>query len=582
MGHAIGYNQIGPSKGKIRVVISSRVFVAVVFGVAIVLSATVGLHSEWAECGNPVIIAEGRQSSPAACPDGSGGTIISWNTVDEGGYFDVYAQRLDSQGNIQWLENGIPVRVAEGCQRNRGIVPDGSGGAIVVWLAGCVGDDEDIWASHIDANGSVVGAADGYPICTAPYRQTWIVALPDNEGGAYIVWEDWRSGSRQVYAQRIDSECNTLWQDDGIPVCALPTGQAYPCSALGNDGGIIVAWQDYRNHELYIENWDIFAQRINGQGSLMWNSAGVPICTLPSKQAYPSIASDGDGGAYICWQDDRAHLGYNDIYVQRIDSMGVAIWEANGLPACSADGTRWHPQIVSAFEHDAVVVWYDSNGDVYAQAVHPDGSMEYGASGFGVCTAPGDQRTPSVCNNGCGDIIIAWADYRVLPGRGYIQLLDHEGVFALEQNGIPVCPGEQPLSRPTMCADGFGGIVGVSINESQNEGDLFAKKLLLPQAITDTRIALAPAILKQNYPNPFNPSTTIEYYLPQKREVTLEILDINGRLIRRYHRGSEDAGTHRIVWSGLNAHGDQTASGIYLYRLIAGQTVIARKMVLLK
>jgi hypothetical protein len=89
--------------------------------------------------------------------------------------------------------------------------------------------------------------------------------------------------------------------------------------------------------------------------------------------------------------------------------------------------------------------------------------------------------------------------------------------------------------------------------------------------------------LKQNYPNPFNPSTTIEFFLPMRCHVTLEIYDTSGRLIRRILDGEvQTAGRHTAEWRGLDDRGRAVASGVYFCRLRAGKETISKKMTVLK
>lgn len=83
--------------------------------------------------------------------------------------------------------------------------------------------------------------------------------------------------------------------------------------------------------------------------------------------------------------------------------------------------------------------------------------------------------------------------------------------------------------------------------------------------------------LEQNYPNPFNPSTTIEFSLPEKAHVTLEIYNLLGQKVATLADGEYAAGVHSAVW-----HAENASSGIYFYRLNAGAEVITRKMALLK
>lgn len=88
--------------------------------------------------------------------------------------------------------------------------------------------------------------------------------------------------------------------------------------------------------------------------------------------------------------------------------------------------------------------------------------------------------------------------------------------------------------------------------------------------------------LFQNYPNPFNPTTTIMYGLPQRSDVTLEIYNIAGQLVARIQQNNLQAGYHEIRWNGVNQSGRRVASGIYVYRLSAGDFVETKKMLLLK
>ncbi len=89
--------------------------------------------------------------------------------------------------------------------------------------------------------------------------------------------------------------------------------------------------------------------------------------------------------------------------------------------------------------------------------------------------------------------------------------------------------------------------------------------------------------LRQNYPNPFNPSTTIEFSIPKRVNVKLVIYDISGRVVRTLIDDKEyEPGLYRVEWNGKNDYGEYVASGIYLYKLQAGDFVSTKKMVLMR
>jgi len=88
--------------------------------------------------------------------------------------------------------------------------------------------------------------------------------------------------------------------------------------------------------------------------------------------------------------------------------------------------------------------------------------------------------------------------------------------------------------------------------------------------------------LFQNYPNPFNPTTTIMYALPVRSDITLRIYNLMGQEILKITHEDMSAGYHELRWNGLNQSGRKVASGIYIYRLNAGDFVETKKMLLLK
>lgn len=88
--------------------------------------------------------------------------------------------------------------------------------------------------------------------------------------------------------------------------------------------------------------------------------------------------------------------------------------------------------------------------------------------------------------------------------------------------------------------------------------------------------------LEQNYPNPFNPTTTLEYSLKERVDVSLKIYNVLGQLVRTVVDENQAAGIKKAEWNGTNDAGARVASGIYIYRLEAGDFVQSKKMILLK
>ena len=88
--------------------------------------------------------------------------------------------------------------------------------------------------------------------------------------------------------------------------------------------------------------------------------------------------------------------------------------------------------------------------------------------------------------------------------------------------------------------------------------------------------------LKQNFPNPFNPTTTISYFLPEEGLTVLKIYNVMGQEVRTLYNGHRKAGLYHEVWDGRSNSGAVVSSGIYIYRLQAGATILSRKMLFQK
>jgi len=121
-------------------------------------------------------------------------------------------------------------------------------------------------------------------------------------------------------------------------------------------------------------------------------TVNVPICTAEDYQGHLQLVSDGAGGAIITWFDERI---YNDIYAQRVDASGAVLWTIDGVPICTAEDYQGEPHLVSDGAGGAIITWYDERGyynmDIYAQRVDSSGTVLWTTDGVEICTAEHDQ-----------------------------------------------------------------------------------------------------------------------------------------------------------------------------------------------
>lgn len=122
-----------------------------------------------------------------------------------------------------------------------------------------------------------------------------------------------------------------------------------------------------------------------------------------------------------------------------------------------------------------------------------------------------------------------------------------------------------------------------AVDANGNESDFSAEASTLTMSLAEGLDLPTVYALGANYPNPFNPSTTITFQLPEAGHVTLQVYDLTGKVVNTLVSDYRPAGYHQVVWNGRDSKAAPVATGVYFYRIVAGQAYTeTRKMVLMK
>ena len=312
-------------------------------------------YSAWIVDGTAVCTAINNQWFPVGiAPDGAGGAIITWYD-QRGGPSDIYAQRVDNNGNMLWTANGLLVNGATGNQFDPAIISDGFGGAVIVWYDHRSLSSLDIYAQRVNSAGVLQWAAAGVEICTEDGDQRKPQLVTDGAGGAIIVWEDKRNGTDfDIYAQRIEEGGGVQFAANGIAVCTESGEQERPRITFDGGARAIVTWDDDRGSDL-----DIYAAMVDNFGNLPWAANGVDVCTASGNQLQPAIVTDGSSGAVIVWCDFRVSSIDAEIYAQRLSASSAGLWANDGIVVCSQPNNQRFPQIVSGGADHVIIGWTD-------------------------------------------------------------------------------------------------------------------------------------------------------------------------------------------------------------------------------
>lgn len=281
----------------------------------------------WTEKGLALSNPEGDQYNPVLVPDGNGGAIVAWWDITNPNWH-IMAQHVSADGVRLW---DIPLMVSpkNGVQGEPRIASDNAGGAIVVWQSYENYKSDDVFAQRIDGNGQKLWNDEGIPVCKAEGTQSHPAVVSDNHGGTFVVWCDKRDVFSDLYIQHLDADGKISWENDGITLCVAPGIQDAPFIFSDSSDNAFVFWNDYR--EDYGDDLmkDIYVQKVNLQGNTLWLSDGVKVCNLKNSQNLPTASSDGSGGAFTVWSDAQEDTG--DIYFQKILSDSSLFFKKSWL-----------------------------------------------------------------------------------------------------------------------------------------------------------------------------------------------------------------------------------------------------------
>lgn len=169
------------------------------------------------------------------------------------------------------------------------------------------------------------------------------------------------------------------------------------------------------------------------------------------------------------------------------------------------------------------------------------------------------------------------------------ELTDPTASFPTIGGAPAVCDGTESITPPIRLVDFLNGGIRVMGNDTIVDTivtdtigtDTTGTDTIGTDTLSDT-IGTVSVVAVGNHPNPFNPTTKISFTLTAPAQTSLTIYDILGRKVKSFDMSRLGAGQHQVEWNGDNEQGRRVASGIYLYRLVAGTTAVSRKMVLLK
>ena len=427
---------------------------------------------------NPICRAGNNQKAPRSVPDGKGGAIICW--ADERNaptFITVHAQRIDKDGFVRWTENGVAVSPVVNAQQEPEIIADGAGGAIIAWVDTRDGD-LDIYAQRIDSSGNVLWTPDGVGVARGASHQIEPKLASDGQQGAFITWSASTAGSQDghIHAQRISAAGGLLWSPELI-LSSSDQFETMPCIAADGSDGAYIAWVFYNNSA-----YDVYAQRVNAAGVPLWQSGGVAVATDGGAQDSPSLVADGTGKVFLAHYDWNSGA-VPTLHVAIVNPDGST---TASLHVTSTSGGQTNPKLSNIGTGLLGIVWEDGrvarSTRAYAQIIDNAGQKAWAADGVAVSTRTGSQATPFVIPDGNGGMLVSWEDMSagVSESDICVQRLSATGTPLWQDAGITLCSAGRMQQVPWMVSDGENGaiITWEDYRLSFSNPDIFASRIL--------------------------------------------------------------------------------------------------------
>jgi hypothetical protein len=543
---------------------------------------------------NYISVANSTQNQPSFASDGSGGAFIAWtdyrNSVTGQ---DIYIQRIDKDGFNKFQEDGIAVCNIEGTQNSSQIVATSDSCAIIFWLDNRTNytNSTDLYAQKMDRQGNILWTSGGVPVSQfddpTPGSASDFYVIADDNGGAYAAWIRGYYGYGQLRVQRIDNNGNIMWDSTGAVLTDGAVDSRSPRIVRNGSGITIVYRHTFGGYAIYY-------QIVNEFGSIKFTQPGKLVTTNgPQGATSIAMADTANGEAVvIAWSVGNFGLA-GSLFVQAVDISGNKLWGDNHIIINNVPGEHSEFRIVKALNSsEYYLVWKDGRRinvayDIYAQKINSNGQPQWTPNGILVCNTPYLFTNTSISANNDG-VYVSWADTRASAFGIYAQKIKPDSTFEWINNGIRLTQNFDVLNLMTLDPEvNTGGALTVfsaTGNPSGTGENIYAKYIgangvLGGLTSNDEKKYSNPTeyYLSQNYPNPFNPSTRISWHSPVSGYQSLKVYDVLGNEVATLVDEYKSAGSYEVDFIA-----SELPSGVYIYKLQSGDFIKTMKMILLK
>jgi hypothetical protein len=330
----------------------------------------------------------GAEVIPKIVTTPDGGCYVSWWDNTSGNY-DVYAQRLNGIGEIQWAENGLLIshHTQDTWLTDYDMALDSAGYAIIAVNDIRNSADRDIFAYRISPNGDFAWGPDGLAISTGSGFTPDPVIVVTSDGNIVFAWQQGDVTS-VINIRKVRTDGSDFW-DPPIITLTHTYSLSIPRLAAAENDGFILQYLQAQGSQYYSPKY-LLAQKYDANGVAQWPGNGVTISNAGGfgPQMRPDITSDETDGAYSYWYSGPVSTNLH-AFAQHISASGSMLWTANGVQLSTNSGqVQFQPALVRVPGTSDVMAFYEvANSDqnifgLGGQKLDSTGARQWGSGGI--------------------------------------------------------------------------------------------------------------------------------------------------------------------------------------------------------
>ncbi len=564
--------------------------------------------------GKTVSASSNEAVNPIAKSDNNGNAIVVWSEMDVRKDKNLFIQKVTKNGLKLWGNEGLKLTEGKSEKTDFSLVVDNDGYSFVSYIVRGF-QPNNISAVHlirIDPNGRILNQFVGETVFNTNNIASESEVIPDNKGGVFIFWlesvkqktllsaqyidslgiKKWgdkpviisksnssvmnylagRMGSniyvaltyqgpkKMVYQQLISDSGKILWGDEGKLITNNKGGQSNP-QFIFVDSTVIVSWtSDLQKVK------DVYLQRFDNTGKAIWKNNGVKVINNVQNQFGQKLIFDKQNGVIIAWIDKKKNKSFADLSIQKIDLNGKFVWNPNGVIISSSKNLqKSYLNLISDDNGGAIAVFKgtgNGSSNIYGQKIFSTGTYASQILGFST-EVIGDS------------VKIYW--YAANETEGTVYEVQRTQLNSEDESDWKTVGTLDVKSKTAANYYEYYDLPDVN-------GSIFYRIIQMKDGkITQTSLKnqidyykdVSTTVLGQNSPNPFSDSTAITFYLPEDEQITLEIFNSYVEMIEKVEDKEYPAGknTYTFYAKGLKP-------GIYFYRLKTADFVDVKKMII--